>query len=288
MPEITNKIVYLMLFSMFSVMACSSVSTDTSSSFAPQTTYAATINKESKPDTTQNSASTPTNTVREFYKALREQRFKDAMLMTNLSPAVDGLTPQEMEELKSDFEPLAERVPETIDVSGEQISGNLATVFIRLADETTGIPTIDEIKLRKDNDKWVLLTGDPQTESQAKREGKNYFFNLRMNVHHDEAQELIRKIVEAELAFALQNNGLCGELADLVKLKLVPENIENGLSIGYRFRVTLSKDKTKFSVNAEPTQYGRTGKLSFWIEGNAAGKTSPLKSEDRKGAPIGK
>src|SRR6184192_2016877 len=75
---------------------------------------------------------TPSDVVREFYKAMREHRFKDAWSMTIYKPAVEGLSADEMEDLRSDFEQKAAQVPAQIEITGEQIQGNIATVFVKV------------------------------------------------------------------------------------------------------------------------------------------------------------
>jgi len=52
----------------------------------------------------------PADTIRVFYKNLREKRFREAIMMTNLHVAVEGLTDAEIQDLKGDFEPLAAQV----------------------------------------------------------------------------------------------------------------------------------------------------------------------------------
>src|SRR5438128_4647179 len=70
----------------------------------------------------------PSDTVREFYKAMREHRFKDAWGMTIYKPAVESLTPVEMEDLRPDFEDRAAKIPEQVEIVNEQITGNIAVV----------------------------------------------------------------------------------------------------------------------------------------------------------------
>src|SRR5213082_3855578 len=65
----------------------------------------------------------PSDVVREFYKAMREHRFKDAWAMTIYKPAVEDLSAEEMEDLRSDFEQKAAQVPAHIEITGEQIQG---------------------------------------------------------------------------------------------------------------------------------------------------------------------
>src|SRR2546423_15102287 len=49
-------------------------------------------------------ASTPSQIVLAFYNALRERRFRDAMLMTVLRPPVEALSAAELPEDHTDFE----------------------------------------------------------------------------------------------------------------------------------------------------------------------------------------
>src|SRR5438552_3539870 len=86
----------------------------------------------------------PSDVVREFYKAMREHRFKDAWSMTIYKPAVEGLTAEEMEELRVDFEERAAKIPEQVEIMGEQINGHIATVFVKVpVSESTPQATCD-------------------------------------------------------------------------------------------------------------------------------------------------
>src|SRR5216683_415368 len=71
---------------------------------------------------------TPSDVVREFYKAMHERRFKEAWALTIYKPAVDGLNAQEMEDLRPDFEEKAAAIPDQVEISGEQVNGDIATV----------------------------------------------------------------------------------------------------------------------------------------------------------------
>src|SRR5438067_4623817 len=81
-----------------------------------------------------NPALTPTQTVREFYRLMRERHFRDAFALSIYKPAIEGLSAEEFEELRPDFEKMAAAIPEKIDVNGEQVSGGIATVFVKIAD----------------------------------------------------------------------------------------------------------------------------------------------------------
>ncbi len=84
---------------------------------------------------TANSRS-PSDTVREFYKAMREKRFREAFALSIYKPAIEGLKPEEFEDLRPDFERIAAVMPDRVEINGEQISADEATVFIKVkADE---------------------------------------------------------------------------------------------------------------------------------------------------------
>ena len=53
----------------------------------------------------------PSDVVREFYKAMREHRFKEAWALTIYKSAVEGLSAEEMEDLRPDFEQKAAADP---------------------------------------------------------------------------------------------------------------------------------------------------------------------------------
>ncbi len=57
------------------------------------------------------------------------------MMMTNLRPAVESLTDAEMQDLSADFEPLAKQVPAELEINGEIITNNLATVTAKMPAE---------------------------------------------------------------------------------------------------------------------------------------------------------
>ena len=82
----------------------------------------------------QNPPRTPTETVREFYKAMREKRFREAFGLSIYKPAIEGLSTQEFDDLRPDFEKMAAAIPEKVDLTGEQISGDAATVFVKVKD----------------------------------------------------------------------------------------------------------------------------------------------------------
>ncbi len=111
----------------------------------------------------------PADVVREFYKAMREHRFREAWAMTIYKPAVEGLTAEEMEDLRTDFEERAARIPEQVEIMGEQISGNTATVFVKVpVSESTPQITSEPVTLINSGGLWIIGSEADQTEVKKK------------------------------------------------------------------------------------------------------------------------
>ena len=90
---------------------------------------------------------------------MREHRFKDAWAMTIYKPAVEDLSAEEMEDLRSDFEQKAAQVPAQIEITGEQIQGNIATVFVRVpVTESTPQVTSEPVNLISSGGVWIMAT----------------------------------------------------------------------------------------------------------------------------------
>lgn len=228
----------------------------------------------------------PSERVRNFYKLIREKKFVDAMMMTNMKAAVEGLTLEDARELAPDFEPLAAQVPVDLVITGEQVSGDKASVFLRLpGDGSNANPTTDEIKLRKEADMWVILSGDDKDEANAKKQGKAYFFNVRIDVHHQEVEFMLERIVKAQSIFHATTKGLYGNTDNLVRQGLLPPDVNSAYSTGYNFSIMLSDDRKSYYVNAVPAAYGKSGKLSFLME--VQGTNEPkTKNKDNGGMPL--
>jgi hypothetical protein len=233
---------------------------------------------------TQNS---PADTVRVFYKSLRENRFREALFLTNLRPAIEGLTDAELGDLQLDLTNIAQQVPAEIEINGEIISGNYATVTAKLPDNETRQITLQEIRLRKEGNYWVILTVDEQAEDAIKKEGNKYFFNLRLQTHESEAKAMMERITKAQMVYALQNGGAYGELKMLVEAGFLPEDALSSVSTGYNYKIVLSGDKKKYYATAEPAVFGKTGKLSFLVELDDKQKTR-LTAKENQGQPLKK
>ncbi|HEX8289496.1 MAG TPA: hypothetical protein VF556_16050 [Pyrinomonadaceae bacterium] len=208
----------------------------------------------------------PADTVRVFYKKLREKRFRDALFLTNLRPAIEGLTEAELKDLQIDFEPIARQVPGEIEINGEIISGDTATVTAKLPDNETDRLELQQLKLRKESNYWVILTIDEAAEKTIKKEGRNYFFALRIETHHAEAKEMLGRISKAQMVYALQNKGLYADIPALIEKGFLPNDVLSADSTGYNYAVSLSADKKNYTASAIPAVYGKTGKLSFLFQ----------------------
>ena len=206
---------------------------------------------------------TPTETVREFYKTMHERRIREAFALSIYKPAIDGLTNAEFEELRPDFEKLAAAIPENIEVSGEQVSGENATVFVKIAGGDKSL-TAEPVGLILDGGVWIV--GDKENQEIVKKAGRQFFFEARIQTHHNEVQALLQRINLAQIAYAQQHNNLFGDLPALITAGIVPKDIESPDIIGYRFYVTLGKDAKSWTAGAEPVRYGRTGLLSFFMD----------------------
>jgi hypothetical protein len=227
----------------------------------------------------------PADTVRVFYRHLRARNFREAMFLTNLRPAIEGLTDAELKELHVDFEPLAAQVPSDIEINGEIISKDRATVTAKLPDNDTDEMKLQEIKLRRENNVWIILTVDEQAEADVKREGVNYFTALRIKTHHEEAKAMLERVNKAQMVYATQNGGLYADAATLIDKGFLPKDFLTAETTGYNYQIQVSPDRKKYVAAATPAVYGKTGKLSFWFEANG-NKTSTLKNKDGKGQAL--
>jgi hypothetical protein len=220
---------------------------------------------------------TPSDTVREFYKALREKRFREALSMSIYKPAIEELNAQEFDEYRPYFEAMAVDVPEKVEINGEQISGEMATVFVNTTDEQ-GKPKVEPVKLQRVAGVWII--GNPEDAKAIKQAGKNYFFNLRIQVNHNEAQNMLLRIAKAQFVYGSQHKGEFADIPTLVKAELLPSDVETSETTGYRYMVTLGKDRKSYTAGAVPSNYGRTGRLSFHLD-----QKGLIKSSDTGGKP---
>jgi hypothetical protein len=70
------------------------------------------------------------------------------------------------------------------------------------------------------------------------------------------------------------------DLTTLISLGLLPKDLEGTESTGYRFHVSAPDSGKTWNAGAEPAQYGRTGKLSFFLDAEG------VRSSDNGGKPL--
>jgi hypothetical protein len=214
--------------------------------------------------------------VRAFYTALRERRFREAFAMSVFRPAVEPLSAEEFEDLRPDFEPMAVNSPAEVVITGEQVSGDEATVFMKLGDENK--IEIAPVYLIREGGAWVV--GDREGRESVKKAGKRFFFDARIDTHHVEVEKMLSRISAAQFVYASQHGGAYGDLEALVRAGLVPEDVKGTRTTGYRFTVAPAKNGASWAARAEPERYGRTGKLSFYMD------PSGIRKKDAGGKPI--
>jgi len=220
---------------------------------------------------------TPAEVVREFYKAMREHRFKDAFSLTIYKPAVEGLSAAEMDDLRADFEEKAAAVPEQVEIAGEQIDGKTATVYVRVPINESTPQTISQpVNLINSGGAWII--GDENNQAIVKKAGRRFFLDALITQHHSDIEDLLRRVIAVQLVYSQQHGGVYGDLAALITAGLVPKAAGDPKELGYNFRVVPGKDGKTYVAGAEPTRYGHTGKLSYWMD-----QTGTIKGVDNGG-----
>jgi len=214
---------------------------------------------------------TPTQTAVEFYRALREKRYVDGFRLSVYRGAVEGLSEADFKELEGEFARTFAAIPEKIEPQGEKIDGDSAVVFLKFE----GIERPQGVTFLWNNGQWIV--GERDTLKTVQAQGTAFFFNAKMAVSQDEVADLINRIIGSELVYAEHKQGSCASLDELIRLEALPADVQNGDISGYHIAVTLSADKKSFFVTAEPSRYGKTGKLSFY------GDLNGLRAEDLKG-----
>ncbi len=229
----------------------------------------------------------PADTVRAFYKLLKEKKFREAIFLTNLRPAIEGLTDMELKDFAVDFEALAGEVPAEIEINGEIITGDAATVTVNMPNEDGDKKELQKINLRKENGIWVILSVDEEAEKKIKQEGKNYFYALRIETHEQEARTMLERVAKAEIAHSLQSGGEYADMQTLVTAGLLPDDIKTSESTGYSYTIELSDGGKKYSATATPANYGKSGRLSFRVQLDAKG-IGHISSKDNGGKMLNK
>lgn len=204
-------------------------------------------------------AGAPSEVVRAYYTALRESRFRDAMMMSVLRPAVEALSEAEFAEFKPDFERLVPLVPPDFQITGEQITGDDATVFVKTGEDKD--VKVEPVSLIRERGAW--LVGDRESAAVVKKQGKKFFPEQRIAAHESDAEDMLKRIQAAEIAYASQHAGMSGDLNALVDAGFVPKDILGSETTGYQFSVTPGPGGKGFEAHAEPARYNHTGRLSF-------------------------
>ena len=221
---------------------------------------------------------TPSDVVREFYKAMREHRFKDAWSLSVYKPGIEGLSVDEMEDLRPFFEAQAAAIPEQVQIDTEKISGNIAQVFVQLPpSDASPQLTSKPVDLIKSAGGWII--GTLAEQETVKKAGGRYFLDALIDLNQDNMADVLKRLIGMEAVYAQANNGAIGELKALVAAGLMSDDMFDPKLSGYTFHLTIN-GKT-YVATAEPTHYGRTGKLSYWMD-----QTGTIKSADNGGKPV--
>jgi len=264
-----------------SLLSCTAAETKTS----PNTNSANTSAKNAAEVSIPIDANGPADTVRVFYRHLKAKKIREALYLTNMRPAVEGLTETELKEFAADFAALAALVPEVVEINGEIVTGGKATVTANLPNEDGDRNELQKINLRRNGDVWVILSADEPTEERIRKEGKNYFYSLKIDTKQDEARAMLERVSKAQLAHSVQNGGLYADMKTLIGGGLLPPDITSSDSTGYNYALNLSTDKKTYFATATPAIYGKSGNLSFLLEPDPKG-LSRITSKELGGKPM--
>ena len=283
------SVLAVLLFNTVAGAGCSAAASETANAATSNATNAANGNASSVETSTgpriEIEPGSPAETVKAFYERLKEKRYREAIHLTNLKPAIEGLTDDELREFAVDLEDIAKAVPADVRINGEIISGESATVTAALPEEAGAEPQMQEIRLRRVNGFWQILAADEVTEARIKKEGKNYFYELRIDVRQDEAKKMLERVSKAQLAYSLQNNGTFAEVGKLIELGYIPNDILSSDSTGYVYRVALIDSGKSYFATATPAAYGKTGRNSYLLEPSSGG-LSKVTGRDNGGKPL--
>jgi hypothetical protein len=221
----------------------------------------------------QKESSSPTDTVLNFYRALKDKHYIEGFRHSIYRSAVEGLSPGELHELEPDFAQTFSAIPDKIEPRGEQITGDTAVVFLKFE----GMDAPQQVALIRVNGAW--LVGDKDSFTEVSAQGRSFFFNTRILVNEDQAFETLSRMIDAELIYSRKFNGRNASMQELIRLDGVPKDLEGGESVGYHFTLTVSGDQRTFFATASPVAYGKSGRLSFYADING------VRAEDLKGQP---
>ena len=214
----------------------------------------------------------PTQTVINFYRALKQKHYVEGFHHSVYRAAVEGLSAAELKDLEPDFAKTFAAIPDKIDPRDEQISGDTAVVKLKFE----GMETPQDVGLIRVAGEW--LVGDQEALALVRAQGRSFFFNTRILVNETEAFEMLQRVIGAELIYSQRFAGSCASLQELVKLGGVPKDIEDQAG-AYKFAFSLAADKKSFTATATPSTYGRSGRVSFYAD------LSGIRGADLKGKP---
>lgn len=222
----------------------------------------------------------PSATVSEFYKAMREKRFAEAFALTIYKSAFEGLTADDMEDLRPGFEEKAAQIPPVVEIMGEQISGNIAIVFVKIppANNTPQV-TSEPVNLFNSGGAWII--GTETGLAEVKKAGRRFFLDGMIAEHEGDVEDLLKRLVVFQGIYSQQHNGVYGDLNALIAGGMLSADVVDPKLSGYNFQITLGKDGKSYVASAQPLRHGRTGKRSFWMD-----QTGLIKSADTGGKPL--
>jgi len=225
---------------------------------------------------------TPADVVREFYKAMREHRYHDAFSLTSYKPAIEGLSTEDMELLRPGFEEKAAAIPTNVEITGEQISGNNATVFVRVP-LTASSPqvTSQPLNLIKSGNDWIILFGTEADAAEIKKAGRRYFLDALIEGHEADVEDFLKRLAIWEGIYSAQHNGMYGDFNALIQAGMFSNDVIDPNLSGYNYHINVAKDGKSYMATAEPARYGKTGKQSF-----SGDQTGAIKNADNNGKPL--
>jgi hypothetical protein len=222
----------------------------------------------------------PSDVVREFYKAMREHRFKEAWSMTVDKPAVEDLTAEEMEDLRPIFEGQAAKIPDQVEITSEKILGNVATVFVKVpVNESTPQITSEPINLLNSGGNWII--GTEADAAEVKKKGRRFFLDALIEANQNEIEDMLKRLIAVQVVYASQHNGAYGDLPGVIGMNLIDHEFAEPKEIGYNVKIAVAADGKSYIATAEPARYGHTGKLSFRMD-----QTGNIKKADNGGKPL--
>jgi hypothetical protein len=223
---------------------------------------------------------TPSDVVRDFYKAMREHHFREAFALTIYRSAVQDLNEEEFELLRPGFEEKAADIPASVEIAGEQISGTNATVFVKVpVNETIPQVTSQPLNLINSGGSWIIGTEADQAE--VKKAGRRYFLDALIAEHEGDVEDLLKRLVIWQGIYSQQHGGAYADFPALIQAGVLSGDAIDPKLSGYNYRITLAKDAKSYVATAEPARHGKTGKLSFWMD-----QTGLIKTADNGGKPV--